>query len=151
VSIHSSGTYCLVISTGQDLEKTIGTLGKIRFKPGLYLYIGSALKSMDKRISRHQRRKKKVFWHIDRLTSDGRFFIEKVYTIGGPKKLECKTAKKLAGIFTGVTGFGSSDCRCGSHLFFAGSKKTIQGIVDVLTGEMGFKNYQSKARGRTSA
>lgn len=135
----SNGTYCLVISTKKDLKKTIGALGEISFKPGLYIYIGSALKNMDKRISRHFGGKKKIFWHIDRLTTDRRFSMEGVFVIKKPQKLECKKAEKMAGIFSMVAGFGSSDCRCRSHLFFTGKNKGLSDIEDIITGEMGFK------------
>lgn len=136
--VQKRGTYCLVISAGKELEKTIGALGKIHFKPGLYIYMGSALRNMDKRITRHLRRKKKVFWHIDHITADKRFFVEGAYIIDRPQKMECIKAEKMAGIFYGVAGFGSSDCGCRSHLFYAGKDSALSDIDDILTGEMGF-------------
>jgi len=138
VFYHNKGTYCLLIYCREDLKISVGALGKIRFRPGFYLYAGSALKGMDKRISRHLKKKKKVFWHIDRITSDRRFFLEKIYYIDKPQKLECIIAKKLAEIFCPVIAFGSSDCKCSSHLFFAGEEKTVSEIGKFLIEELGF-------------
>jgi Uri superfamily endonuclease len=142
--MHNKGTYCLLLSCEKDLEIEVGKLGVKRFDPGYYLYIGSALKNMDKRIGRHLRRKKKKFWHIDYLTSEMSFNIEKVYTIDRPERLECARAKDMEKMLDPVTGFGSSDCRCKSHLLFTGGQRDVPDIEKDLVIKSGFEEYNNK-------
>lgn len=138
---HNKGTYCLLLSCMGDSEITVGKLGVKKFKPGNYLYMGSALKNMDKRIARHLRDKKKKFWHIDYLTAEKSFSIKKIYAISKPVRLECIRAKELEKNFHPVAGFGASDCKCDSHLFFTGSKRGISDIEKDLIKKSGFKEY----------
>ena len=35
------------------------------------------------------------------------------------ERLECELARRLEEVFRSFPGFGSSDCRCPSHLFFS--------------------------------
>jgi Uri superfamily endonuclease len=137
--MRDKGTYCLLLSCDRDSEIEVGKLGAKRFKPGYYLYIGSALKNMDKRIGRHLRGKKKKFWHIDYLTSGTSFRIEKIYSINRPERLECTRARDLEKILEPVAGFGSTDCRCRSHLFFAGSKRGIPDMEKDFLIKSGFE------------
>ncbi|MGZ7049923.1 MAG: GIY-YIG nuclease family protein, partial [Methanobacterium sp.] len=60
-------TYCLLINLNVDSEISVGKLGKLNFKKGFYVYVGSALNSIDARIKRHLKNDKKLFWHIDYL------------------------------------------------------------------------------------
>ena len=40
--------------------------------------------------------------------------------ISGPRERECQLAKEMAGMYElAVPNFGSSDCRCGGHLFYS--------------------------------
>ncbi|MBN2483957.1 MAG: GIY-YIG nuclease family protein [Candidatus Omnitrophica bacterium] len=87
------------------------------FKKGVYFYIGSAKKNLAARVARHCSLKKKVFWHIDYLLASRRAAVKMVLV--RDKDEECQTARFLyrnGGGF--VHQFGSSDCRCPSHLFF---------------------------------
>jgi sugar fermentation stimulation protein A len=80
--------------------------------------VGSGGRSPLRRVARHIRRRKRKFWHIDylsvRSTVIGAFILESNVS------LECTLARALGGSFEPVPGFGASDCKCGSHLFFAG-------------------------------
>ena len=111
------GVYVLVISVGKNIKPKIGGLGKIGFKKGLYAYVGSAQNNLEKRISRHLKKRKKKFWHIDYLTANKVVTIKKVYYKKSNKKEECITAKKLSRVGVPVKNFGCSDCNCESHLF----------------------------------
>lgn len=108
------GVYVLLIELNKDLKIKIGKLGKIEFKKGYYAYVGSALNSLEKRIERHFRKNKRSFWHID-------YFLEKakikefVYAEINKRK-ECEIAKLNLKF---IKGFGCSDCKCKSHLFYS--------------------------------
>jgi len=73
---------------------------------------------IEKRVSRHLGKRKKNFWHIDYFLSSSYVSIDCVYCIKSSKKIECDIAMKMKAIGSTVSGFGSSDCKCESHLFF---------------------------------
>ena len=111
------GAYCLLISVNKNTISKIGALGKLSFKKGNYVYVGSAMNSLEKRIQRHLCSKKKIFWHIDYLLSNKNVKIKKVFYKESAKKEECDIAKKVAKNGVAVKKFGCSDCKCKSHLF----------------------------------
>lgn len=110
------GIYLLEI----ELEKTkrikVGALGLLTLPKGRYFYVGSAQNNMQKRIERHLSDSKKVRWHIDYLLSENNVKVINVYYKIAEKIEECITAKKMLDIGYGMKGFGSSDCKCPSHL-----------------------------------
>jgi Uri superfamily endonuclease len=69
------GTYALIIELASDERISVGKLGKINFKKGYYLYVGSGQNSLEARIARHLRKRKKKFWHIDYLLASSRSFL----------------------------------------------------------------------------
>jgi len=91
------------------------------FAKGYYVYVGSAFGpgGIRARLGRHLSDNKTQRWHIDFL----RAHTEPVkYVIAPEKRLEHVWANELAqrnAASMPVTGFGSSDCRCTSHLFFS--------------------------------
>jgi sugar fermentation stimulation protein A len=96
----------------------VGRLGWVLFEAGIYLYVGSGGRSPIRRVARHIRKRKRKFWHIDFLTVQSR--VIGAFILDSDVSLECTVAQALGERFTAVPGFGASDCRCGSHLFFAG-------------------------------
>ncbi len=108
-------TYILTLFLPRARRIKVGRLGYIMFEPGLYLYVGSAGASPARRIARHARRRKSKFWHIDFLSAHAKVIGALIFE--APTSLECPIAKSLAGVFTIVPRFGSSDCACASHLF----------------------------------
>jgi len=92
---------------------------------GYYVYTGSALgrgsTSLEKRLERHLRVNKKVFWHIDRLLAGAGKVVKVVYA-KTTAKMECELNKKLLSLLQAkpMRGFGSSDCRygCVGHLLY---------------------------------
>ena len=112
------GTYALLIEAEQKVHVQIGKLGKFRFPQGLYIYIGSAKNNLEKRIERHLKKEKKLFWHIDYLLQAPCVRIKKVWA--GAEGEECSLAAAMASgsaFQIPAPGFGSSDCRCKTHLF----------------------------------
>jgi len=110
------GAYILIIFL--NVRKMIKINKKIiDFKKGYYCYVGSALNSLEKRIQRHYSTKKKKHWHIDYFLEYGKI-IESI-SIETNKKIECIISNKLRKkADNSVKGFGSSDCRCESHLYY---------------------------------
>ncbi|MEO0102860.1 MAG: GIY-YIG nuclease family protein [candidate division WOR-3 bacterium] len=110
------GSYLLLLKNDKEQIIKVGALGKINFRPGYYLYVGSALNNLEKRIKRHKRKRKKKFWHIDYLTTKFQFLGAKGFPPA--KKNECQIASRLKKNFFSIKNFGASDCSCPSHLFY---------------------------------
>lgn len=111
------GIYALIIQLDSDINLCVGTLGKLIFKKGLYVYIGSAQTNLAHRLKRHLRREKRLFWHIDYLLNHRAAKVTKVFYKEADKSGECLLAQAISKKGTPVAGFGCSDCHCKSHLF----------------------------------
>ena len=110
------GSYILFIFLNKDKRIKINKR-VLDFKKGYYAYVGSALNNLEKRIERHKSKKKKKHWHIDYFLEHGK--IVKVKRILSDKKIECELSKKLCKEADGfIKGFGCSDCKCESHLYY---------------------------------
>lgn len=118
----------------RDLRIRVGSLGVIEFKKGYYVYVGSGQINLEKRVQRHKRKIKKVKWHIDYLTASSDVKVMEVAAYELPKKYECVLAGMLKDMmFKPVKGFGSTDCRCISHLY------EIDGDFDQIIDEVSDK------------
>ncbi|MBD3164209.1 DUF123 domain-containing protein [Candidatus Woesearchaeota archaeon] len=122
------GVYCLIIHVNRNIRIKVGALGKINFKKGNYCYVGSAQNNVEKRIKRHFSDKKKIKWHIDYLLQNRNVKIHKAVYKEEGKDIECKIACILSQSEHPVKGFGSSDCKCISHLFRLKSLKSLKKI-----------------------
>jgi Uri superfamily endonuclease len=111
------GVYILVVQVDKDTNVNVGALGRLAFKKGLYAYVGSAQNGLEHRIRRHLRKGKRKFWHIDYLLDDDAAKVVEVFLKQADKTEECMTAKVVGERGESIEGFGSSDCRCKSHLF----------------------------------
>lgn len=131
------GSYILLIHLNQDRSLQVGKKHILLFKKGYYVYVGSALNGIEQRIHRHLRSKKRIHWHIDYLLKYGK--IKHVFYKESRRKEECEIAAFFARKLASIKGFGCSDCRCKSHLFY-GSQKTISSIIQ----ELGMKQFQNK-------
>ncbi len=110
------GSYMLILRLPAEKKMEIGRLGKLAFKPGYYLYVGSARKNLTQRLERHRRQRKKIFWHVDYFRAQADFY--RGLPIRSSEDLECDIASALKKISDWeVSHFGCSDCACGSHLF----------------------------------
>ena len=120
ILVKDSGVYSLIIKLGKDEEIKVGSLGKIKFKKGIYVYTGSALSGLRARIERHKRKKKKLFWHIDYLLASRSAEILEVIAIRTKERAECKLNQIFCSLPNAkiIKNFGCSDCKCKSHLVY---------------------------------
>ena len=110
------GCYCLIIEVDETSEIKIGKkLGKIQFEKGFYVYVGSAMNSLESRLKRHLSEEKKMHWHIDYLLKKAEI-VDIIYNEN--KKVECELSQYLASKTEGIDDFGCSDCKCESHLYY---------------------------------
>jgi Uri superfamily endonuclease len=113
---------------------TVGALGRVHFA-GLYLYIGSALGSAGlKRLTRHRQvylgQRTTRRWHVDYLLGAGSW-LGAYWREAGPGA-ECDLALSLGRDLAVVPGFGSSDCRCPGHLFYAPGQPEAEDLLRAL-------------------
>ena len=152
----AGGYYLLLIRMKAQERISIGALGELNFRGGYYIYVGSALSGLRQRVGRHMRPEKNVHWHIDYLLRRAAIvdvilfplnhagaeeelrngLLEIIAESGaglssaGTAKTECLIAFATAshkGISAPAAGFGSSDCRCKSHLCY--SEKKPSGLI----------------------
>jgi len=116
------GIYCLIIFLNKSKNIRIGKRKKL-FPKGYYCYVGSALNNLEKRIQRHYSKRKKFHWHIDYFLKHARIVDTVIKT---NSKDECDLSRKIKSLGGRVTlkGFGSSDCKCDTHLYYF-PKKSI--------------------------
>ncbi len=126
------GSYLLVLRLNRTRVLPIGRLGRIRLAKGFYVYVGSAMANLSKRVERHRRLRKRAHWHIDRLRPHAQFI--DALPIRSSERLECDLARAIDGIASwSIPGFGSSDCRCESHLFgMTGNPQDDEAFHDLL-------------------
>lgn len=119
-----SGLYVLILRVASRLTATIGALGTVDFKPGYYAYCGRARRNLSARLARHFSRRKKLHWHIDYLTCRKEVTVEsaKIYTLDQMSECALNSLVRRLPRAEAIPGFGSSDCKCVSHLTFLGVK-----------------------------
>lgn len=117
------GCYSLIIFLRENQKIKIGKLKKINFKKGHYVYVGSAMNSLESRVKRHLSEEKKLHWHIDYLLKNKNTEItEVIYNISA-EKIECELSQYISKKTRGIEGFGCSDCKCESHLYYFENEK----------------------------
>ncbi|MDH5218331.1 MAG: GIY-YIG nuclease family protein [Gammaproteobacteria bacterium] len=115
------GTYALWLRSETNHIVEIGKFGRLQMVPGFYIYIGSAFGpgGIKARVGRHLRQEKNLRWHIDYL----RQYTSPVKVwLAYEKHLEHQWAGKInkhRKTSIPLAGFGSSDCRCPTHLFYS--------------------------------
>ncbi len=115
--VKDRGSYLLLMRLDAPCRIPVGALGDIDFPAGHYVYIGSAMQNLTARVSRHQRRRKTMHWHIDYLRQHAAEVVP--LPIRSSNRLECELAASFSQLLEPVTpGFGSSDCRCNTHLLW---------------------------------
>lgn len=121
IPVASGGSYCLCLRVAEAISIRVGSLGLLFFHPGRYIYVGSALRGLERRIERHMELnlglRSKTFWHIDYLLTEPCVVIEAIYIRLSDRRIECEVADSISKVGLPVAGFGCSDCRCRSHLF----------------------------------
>jgi len=110
------GSYLLILNLKRDRKIDVGKLGRVHFRKGFYIYVGSAMANLSKRMERHRHLRKRHHWHIDELRAVAEF--HSVLAIRSSQRLECEVAKGMSEIAEwSVPRFGSTDCSCDTHLF----------------------------------
>lgn len=123
------GSYVLLMGLPEERMISVGGLGLIGFPRGQYVYVGSALGGFSSRLNHHLRTGKKPHWHIDYLLEKA--VLDAIIIGESMERTECTIARALARLFNSVPGFGASDCRCRSHLFF-GADDMMTAAVSAL-------------------
>ncbi len=128
------GTYLLLLRLEEDREVIIGRLRSLFFPRGHYLYVGSARGAggLAARLGRHRRGTKHPRWHIDHLRCHAN--IIEIWAVESEERLECLWSQQLAQLSPArsIPGFGSSDCRCPSHLFHFREKPSHRQFAHLL-------------------
>jgi Uri superfamily endonuclease len=114
-----AGTYVLWLCVTAPQSVTVGRLGTMAVRPGVYAYVGSAFGSggVRARVRRHWSGTATPHWHIDYLRPAGG--LDRVWHTYDAERRECSWAHALQALpkaRTPLVGFGASDCCCASHL-----------------------------------
>jgi Uri superfamily endonuclease len=128
------GTYALILYNPKKNQVQIGQWQTIEIKRGYYIYVGSAFGpgGVKARVSRHFKPEKSKRWHIDYLRAVTR--PKWAWYTHDQRRVEHEWADVLSrqpGI-SSIEGFGCSDCRCRSHLFYSLKKPEIQIVRKAL-------------------
>lgn len=137
------GCYCLIIKLNKDTTIKIGKkLGKIDFNKGYYVYVGSAMNSLESRIKRHLSDEKKLHWHVDYLLRKAE--ITDVIYNESKRKKECDLSQLISLKSEGIEDFGCSDCECESHLYyFKNRNEAIETVENAYNSiAMDFKYFK---------
>ena len=117
----ASGAYALQLELSAPTDIEVGRLGRIRFESPCYLYFGSAFGpgGLKARLRHHLQPAKRPHWHIDYLRRKAD--VIGIWYSEDDARLECIWADAALGHrgVSPVPDFGSSDCRCRSHLLAA--------------------------------
>jgi len=112
----NKGSYALFLTFNESFKADVGALGTLTVEKGEYCYAGSAMNGLSQRIRRHFSKKKKMHWHIDRLTVKS----DAMEAFVSYEKDECGIARiaEECSFVPVFKGFGASDCKCETHLFY---------------------------------
>lgn len=136
----NTGSYCLIIKIKNGMDLKIGRKVKKYFPAGFYVYAGSAMNNLDRRIARHLSSDKKIHWHIDYLLEYSQ--LVNIFRIESTVRLECWISNfiYLKSKATVMEGFGASDCSCKTHLHYFWNSPEI--ILNNFFKEKGFIKMQ---------
>jgi len=132
------GSYALILKNSSIQNIRVGRLGILNFREGFYAYTGSAMGGLSRRVSHYLKEIERPFWHIDAIIP--RFKLTALWLFPSNTRQECQIAQ-LFSQETGATpirGFGSSDCRCFTHLFYFSAlnqKPLFLKLTEVLSCE----------------
>lgn len=126
------GSYVIILACSGNAVVPIGKSKTLDLKPGYYAYCGSAFGpgGINARVNRHLKVKKKKHWHIDYLRD--KCTIKEVWVCYKKENLEHRWAedfiiqKKSS---TPLKKFGSTDCKCQTHLFHFISKPAVSWLT----------------------
>ena len=120
------GIYVLLVQV--DLATNIqASKRRFHLDSGSYAYVGSALSGLEHRLARHLRLDKKFHWHIDYLLNVAGIY--KIICAETAERKECTLAQILSRQLPAINGFGCSDCRCPSHLFYCSNFNDLKDLT----------------------
>ncbi len=137
-----TGSYVLLIQLPEEQTIKIGSLKAVRFSYGYYAYVGSAMGGFKPRLSRHLKGNKKPRWHIDYLLAKA--FVTGIILGETKDRVECAIAQALSRQFDSISGFGASDCKCQSHLFFSADESQMKATIMATLHRLGIKPRLTK-------
>jgi Uri superfamily endonuclease len=124
-----AGTYLLILNNRDHNTIQIGRRGSLKIKPGFYIYIGSAFGpgGIHARTAHHKKRQKNQHWHIDYLSKHTK--LREIWFSIAPARQEHAWAnifRQDPDVVIPMAGFGASDCKCITHLFYSPVKPDFQ-------------------------
>lgn len=127
-----TGTYVLLLHLSSDEAITIGRLGTFDFPAGWYTYIGSAFGAggLLGRIKHHLQPVQKPHWHIDYLRQKAE--IKEIWLSPDTQPREQEWVDLMIavpGAIALIEGFGASDSRHETHLFYFDVRPTLEDFV----------------------
>lgn len=134
----------LIIKCLKEVRVNVGSLGIVPFNTDkTYVYVGSAFGpgGLWSRIKRHLNQRKKKFWHIDYLLApESKCRVETVIILPC-LRIEHDLATALSKVANGIVkGFGSSDCKCLSHLMFFNTP--LSEVLSTIKEHLRYKKYK---------
>jgi Uri superfamily endonuclease len=136
----TKGVYVLILFLPRARRVVVGKLGTIAFERGFYAYVGSAMGPAGfKRVARHldvsEGRLKTKRWHVDHLLAVAKVLA--TVEITTQQIIECKVARELLenASLACTENFGSSDCKCRSHLFYSPRFDDIENAMRKLISD----------------
>ena len=130
------GSYALWVRRNKGTGLQTGKKRSIYYPAGDYLYFGRAQKGLLKRLERHARVDKRLFWHIDYLLDDSGSRLLNSFILSADPEDECRAAAAVLNRrrCEAVAGFGNSDCKkgCLSHLVYFPRKLSQKELEELL-------------------
>jgi Uri superfamily endonuclease len=132
------GTYVLILRLSRDRRIQVGKLGSFEFRSGFYAYVGSAFGpgGLAGRLKHHLMHTVRPHWHIDYLRKVAE--LEQVWLSESEAQREhdwAVFAQKLPEATLSVRGFGLSDCRCETHLFYLHKEPSMRLFQDHIQNQ----------------
>jgi Uri superfamily endonuclease len=134
------GTYALLMHGAGGSCLQIGRLGRLHLRPGFYVYVGSAFGpgGLPARLRHHLEPScRRPHWHIDYLRPATRL-LEVWYSHDRMLQEHAWAAgiRRMRSASTPLAGFGSSDCRCPSHLSFHAERPSHRSLRRALRSSL---------------
>ena len=110
------GVYIVLFELKSKKEIEVGALNNLSFEPGRYIYIGSAMNSLESRVGRHfSGNKENTHWHIDYFSAIAEPIGFAAFSVDSD--WECLLSEAASKKCLAIDGFGASDCNCDAHLY----------------------------------
>ena len=129
------GCYVLILVVHRRTRFRAGARGVVCLSRGAYAYVGSAMRGLNARISRHLRPERRHRWHIDYLLDHALPW--EIVAACCERNIECDVSRRLLEQWPVVDRFGSSDCRCPGHLFGSAPLKKLRSSVCLAFSDCG--------------